>query len=178
MYGHRPSSRDSRGPRADRENVSAIVKWYNETKGFGFVAPEDGSPDAFLHVSVVERSPEGEITQGTLLVCDIGESQKGPQVTAIHSIEEVPRSRTADAPPARGPSSGSRNIITGTVKWFSFEKGFGFIVPEDGSKDIFVSKTAVQRAGLRELTENQRVRMTVSQGQKGPIADAIEVLGR
>ncbi|ACI50067.1 cold-shock protein [Gluconacetobacter aggeris] len=48
-------------------------------------------------------------------------------------------------------------MATGTVKWFNATKGFGFIMPEDGGKDVFVHITAVQAAGLRGLNENQRV---------------------
>lgn len=48
-------------------------------------------------------------------------------------------------------------MYTGTVKWFNPTKGFGFIVPEEGGKDVFVHITAVQAAGLRDLKENQRV---------------------
>ena len=52
-------------------------------------------------------------------------------------------------------------MATGTVKWFSAQKGFGFIQPEDGDKDVFVDITAVQAAGLRDLAENQRVTFEV-----------------
>ncbi|GBQ71687.1 cold shock transcriptional regulator [Ameyamaea chiangmaiensis NBRC 103196] len=48
-------------------------------------------------------------------------------------------------------------MATGTVKWFNTTKGFGFIMPDDGGKDVFVHITAVQAAGLRGLTENQKV---------------------
>jgi len=61
-------------------------------------------------------------------------------------------------------------MATGTVKWFSDEKGFGFIVPSDGSKDVFVHHNAVQGGGFKSLAEGQRVSYEVEQGQKGPSA--------
>jgi len=61
-------------------------------------------------------------------------------------------------------------VATGTVKWFSSEKGFGFITPEDGSADVFVHYSAIGGEGYRNLEENQRVQYDVSQGQKGPQA--------
>ena len=61
-------------------------------------------------------------------------------------------------------------MATGTVKWFSSEKGFGFITPEDGSADVFVHYSAIGGEGYRNLEENQRVQYDVSQGQKGPQA--------
>ena len=62
------------------------------------------------------------------------------------------------------------HVATGTVKWFSSEKGFGFITPEDGSADVFVHFSAIQGDGYRNLDEGQRVEYDVTQGQKGPQA--------
>ncbi|MGA9162174.1 MAG: cold-shock protein [Actinomycetota bacterium] len=61
-------------------------------------------------------------------------------------------------------------MATGTVKWFSSEKGFGFITPEDGSADVFVHFSAISGEGYRNLEENQKVEYDVTQGQKGPQA--------
>jgi CspA family cold shock protein len=70
-----------------------------------------------------------------------------------------------------------RNSMTdGTVKWFNAEKGFGFIAPDDGSKDVFVHFSAIESSGYRSLEENQRVSFTASQGQKGMQADSVSAL--
>jgi CspA family cold shock protein len=61
-------------------------------------------------------------------------------------------------------------VATGTVKWFSAEKGFGFITPEDGSPDVFVHFSAISGEGYRNLEENAKVEYDVTQGQKGPQA--------
>ena len=58
-------------------------------------------------------------------------------------------------------------MATGTVKWFNLAKGFGFIVPEDGSKDVFVHISAVEGAGLSSLSEGQKVSYELQQGQNG-----------
>lgn len=60
--------------------------------------------------------------------------------------------------------------MTGTVKWFNDAKGYGFITPADGTKDIFVHHTAIQMDGFRTLAEGQKVNFDVEQGQKGPQA--------
>jgi CspA family cold shock protein len=66
---------------------------------------------------------------------------------------------------------------TGTVKWFNDAKGFGFITPEDGSKDCFVHHSAIQGSGFKTLAEGARVEFDVVQGQKGPAAENVVQLG-
>ena len=61
-------------------------------------------------------------------------------------------------------------MAQGTVKWFNGEKGFGFIAPDDGTKDVFVHYSEIQGSGFRTLEENQRVQFDIEQGQKGPQA--------
>lgn len=87
MMNRRQPPRGAGGGGDYRRDVSAVVKWYNPTKGFGFVQLTDGTPDAFLHASVVEQSGHSDIGEGASIVCDIAAGQKGPQVVAIHSVE-------------------------------------------------------------------------------------------
>jgi CspA family cold shock protein len=67
-------------------------------------------------------------------------------------------------------------MAQGTVKWFNGEKGFGFITPDSGDKDVFVHYSAIDAGGYRSLEENQRVEFDVTQGQKGPQAEHVRVL--
>ena len=151
---------------AGQRNVTAVVKWYNPTKGFGFVQPTDGSADAFLHASVLARAGQQSLPEGATIVCDIGDGQRGPQVTALHAVQE---GAPASARPAAigGP-------IEGPVKFFNASKGFGFIAPDDGGRDVFVSARTLERTGLSSLESDQRVRLTIRVGQKGPMADSVE----
>ena len=68
------------------------------------------------------------------------------------------------------------NKMTGLVKWFDAGKGFGFITPEDGSKDVFVHFSAIQSNDFKTLDEGQNVEFTIEQGQKGPSAGNVVVL--
>ena len=65
---------------------------------------------------------------------------------------------------------------TGTVKWFNDQKGFGFIEPEGGEKDVFVHHSAIEADGFKSLSEGQRVEFTVEQGQKGPNAAQVRTI--
>ena len=66
--------------------------------------------------------------------------------------------------------------LTGKVKWFNESKGFGFITPDDGSKDVFVHFSAIQSNTFKTLAENQEVEFEIEQGQKGPSAVNVTVL--
>jgi CspA family cold shock protein len=68
-------------------------------------------------------------------------------------------------------------MARGTVKWFSSEKGYGFITPDDGSKDLFVHHSGIAGEGYKSLSEGQKVEYEASQGQKGPQASKVRVVG-
>jgi CspA family cold shock protein len=197
-----------------RAEVSAVVKWYNPSKGFGFVKPADGSADAFLHASVVAQAGYQELSEGTQLVCDIAQGPRGPQVSAIHSVQAPTEPVARSFRPRQfgsgggggggyggggyggggggyggggggyggaggggyGGGGGATEVIEGKVKFFNAEKGFGFITPDDGGKDVFVSARTLMRTGVSTLNADQRVRVTTRMGQKGPMADRVELL--
>ena len=67
-------------------------------------------------------------------------------------------------------------MATGTVKWFNGEKGYGFVTPDDGTKDLFVHFSAIQADGYKSLDEGQKVEYDATQGQKGPQASNVRVV--
>jgi CspA family cold shock protein len=162
--------------------VRATVKWYNPSKGFGFVALGDGSGDAFLHVSVVERGGHRSVPPGATLEVRAGPGPKGPQVTEIlnvdtsTAVQEQPRNARPERP-AYQPSADRPTVEEmGTVKWYNAMKGFGFIAADRGGKDIFVHASALERSGIMGLAEEQRVAVDVADGQKGPEAVSLRLI--
>jgi CspA family cold shock protein len=171
-------SNEYTNPTTQGDQVEAVVKWFNLTKGFGFVAPADNSPDAFMHVSVLTRAGLQQVAEGTKLLVLVGQGPKGRQVLQIVSVLGQ-----ADAPPAaaasasRAPAlSGPTEDMTGTVKWFKTDKGFGFVAPDDGGKDVFVHKSVVARLGLVSLEAGQRLKMAVHTASKGREAVTIDLI--
>ena len=157
--------------------VSATVKWYNPEKGFGFVQLPTGG-DAFLHVSVVERSGNSTVPPGATLEVRTAPGQKGMQITEILRVD----ASTVVEEPARRPrperlyrSSDQAAVEElGTVKWYNPDKGFGFVVRDGGGRDIFAS--ALNRGGLADLAEGQRVAVDMVEGGKGPEAVNIRLV--
>lgn len=153
-----PVRPDASGP------VRARVKWFNVEKGFGFVTPVDGQAEAFLHASVLSRGGVARLGEGAELVCEIADAPKGRQVVRV--IEVV----VAEAPPEPELS------LAGVVKWYQPDKGFGFVVAEDGDRDVFIHKSALKRSNLEAVAGGQRVLMAVVLNAKGREARALVVL--
>ncbi len=174
-----------RGPEFDAASgptVQATVKWYNPDKGFGFVTLADGSGDAFLHASVVERGGHDSVPPGATLAVRAGPGPKGPQVTELLSVDpttavqEEPR-RARPERPVYQPSADRPTVEeTGTVKWYNAMKGFGFVGPDQGGKDIFVHASALERSAIMGLAEGQRVAVDVTEGRKGPEAVSLRLI--
>ncbi|MBO0737150.1 MAG: CspA family cold shock protein [Alphaproteobacteria bacterium] len=156
--------------------VRAVVKWFKPERGFGFVELSDGSGDAFLHASVLDRNGIASVQTGETLEVRVAPGQKGPQVTEVISVDTStalpPTARRSAYPPVgRGPATSEPTVQeAGTVKWFNAQKGFGFIVRDEGGKDAFVHASVLDRSGVETLAEGQRVLIDIAEGRKGPEA--------
>lgn len=197
-------------------SAKGTIKWFNTTKGYGFVTLESGS-DAFCHASALAALGHANVPPGSTVICDLQESPRGLQVVAVHSLD----TSTAEAPaprPHRGGgrfgggdrygsggdrygSSGDRfaseryhsddrfsshrvrehsgpsgSMMDGKVKFFNDQKGFGFVMPENGGADVYIHASALRRSGLTALAPEQRIRFSTRQGMKGVEVDKIEAL--
>jgi CspA family cold shock protein len=160
---------------------SGTVKWFNTAKGFGFIQPDDGGSDVFVHISAVEQAGLRGLNEGDQVSFELEQDRRSGKLSAGQLVvtgQGAAPSRGGgggfdrprgggfggggggfDRPRGGGgrPSGDPAGSGTGTVKWFNPTKGFGFIQPDDGGQDVFVHISAVEQAGLRGLNEGQHV---------------------
>jgi CspA family cold shock protein len=177
MYDRRPGFFREDLPPGRR--VEAKVKWFNTSKGFGFVTLSDGSPDAFLPMAILRRAGYEDVREGASITCEVSAGAKGPLVTTVLNVD----SSTAVARQSGGGGGGMdrpdprpSQTMEGAVKWFEPDKGYGFISPDGGGKDVFIHITAVRRSGVTARCPGHRVRVELFDGKKGLEADQITLI--
>lgn len=154
--------------------VTMHLKWFNASKGFGFLVPEDGSYDAFFHVTILQDAGLNCAGEGAAFKCEVYDSDKGKQVKQITEVISSGKNPLEIVPTEKD----GMMVIGGIVKWYKPEKGFGFIIADDGLKDIFIHKSLLQRMEIEELKDGDRVKVTVKNVDKGREAAGLEVVGR
>ena len=177
----------SQQPPMETDRLSGAVTWFSTSKGFGFIKPSDGSDDVFVHVSVVQRAGLESLREGATVNCEVAPGKKGRQVMRLLDVDDS--TATPESTDGGGFRSGPRPSRAGfgaapagepgegAIKWFNATKGFGFITPDVGGKDVFLHASVVRRAGLMDVQPGQRVRYTAVEREKGPEARTIEITG-
>jgi CspA family cold shock protein len=156
---------------AEGVTVEAAVKWFNATKGYGFVELSGGGGDAFLHLKALRGIGRQTLPSGAKMRVVARTGARGAEVLRIvevdtkTAIDRSPRRSTAD------PSSAFD--LTGKVKWFDDVRGFGFVASDDFGRDVFVHSTTLGASGVSSLFEGQAVSMRVVETPKGREAIAI-----
>ena len=165
---------------------SGTVKFFNGQKGFGFIVRDDGEEDVFVHISAVQAAGleglgEGQKVKFSLVDrggrVSASDLQLDGEVVPVQA-DRGPPSRDGDfggGAPRGGPAGGGggpRRELTGeagsgTVKFFNPMKGFGFIQRDDGQPDVFVHISAVERAGMVNLNEGDRVKFDLEVDNRG-----------
>jgi CspA family cold shock protein len=164
----------------DLELVELVgrIKWFDVSKGYGFIVPENGMADVLLHVTVLRRDGFQTVYEGARIVCEATKRAKGLQVFRVLSIDESTAVHPAQQPVARThvqvtPTGGFEIAV---AKWFNRARGFGFLTRGEGTEDIFVHMETLRRYGIAELKPGDSVLVRYGDGPKGLMAAEVRPL--
>ncbi|MFV2145403.1 cold-shock protein [Isoptericola sp. G70] len=158
------------------DGADGTVTFYDGTKGFGFIVPDAGGEDVFVHAKALAGGLT-ELVEGARVTYDVVAGDKGPNARHVQLVRGSGGARGgADRGRSNRPAGSGAPVRggEGTVARYDADRGFGFISPDSGGADLFVHVSVVR--GDEVLEEGDRVRFKVRQSDRGPQADGVELI--
>jgi CspA family cold shock protein len=159
--------------------LTGAIKWFDVSKGYGFIVPDNGMPDILLHVTCLRRDGHQVAYEGARVVVEVLQRPRGLQAFRILSMDESTAVHPAQMPPPRThvTVSATSGLERAQVKWFNRLRGFGFLTRGEGTPDIFVHMETLRRFGITELRPGQFVLVRFGPGPKGLMAAEVRPEG-
>ena len=162
----------------DLVEIAGEIKWFDVSKGYGFIVPDNGLPDVLIHVTTLRRDGFQAAREGARVVCEVLRRTKGLQVFRVLSLDLSTAIHPSQTAPARThvqivPTGGFEIAV---VKWFNRVRGFGFVSRGEGTEDIFVHIEIMRRFGMTELKPGESVLVRFGDGPKGLMAAEVRPL--
>lgn len=154
-------------------SVVGRVKWFDPTRGFGFIVDEAGGADILLHANVLRNFGQGSVADNAGISVLVQATPRGAQAVEVLSIAPPPETDRADLEDLGNTSPeliDSLPIEPARVKWFDKSKGFGFANAFGRAEDIFIHVEVLRRSGLADLTPGEAVCLRVIEGKRGRMA--------
>ena len=163
--------------RKDGARVTGTVKWFDPSKGFGFVVSDQGGPDILLHANVLRNFGQSSVADAAGIAVIVQETARGIQAVEVLEIEppaavEVEESVVTGGEIAE-PVDLSLPLVPARVKWFDKAKGFGFANVFGRDEDVFLHIEVLRRSGLADLQPGEAVSLRVVEGKRGRMATQV-----
>jgi len=160
---------------SDQEHVFGTVKWFDPTKGFGFIVSDSGGPDILLHANVLRNFGQSSIADGSHVEIMAHSTGRGVQALEVLAIEppELDHDTTLDELSNLDQDGALTPLLPARVKWFDKGKGFGFANIFGRSDDVFVHVEVLRRSGLADLQPGEAIGVRITDGQRGIMATEV-----
>ncbi len=155
------------------EPHTGMVKWFDPTKGFGFIVVDGMTSDVLLHANALRNFGLNSVCDGATITFMLGNTPRGFQVVEVLGVT-APVAHPDDPTDAQTRAGLDRPLEPARVKWFDKVKGFGFANIFGAPEDVFVHMETLRRAGLADLQPGEALALRVIEGERGRMAVAIE----